>query len=260
MVSCGDDDSNTPAPALPTTSFDLGEFGASGVSGTATFEKVDAATTRITLQLTGTPTDGDHPAHIHDNSAAQGGGIAVSLTNVDGSTGTSVTTVTTDDSGSDVTYEELIAYDGYINVHLSAADLATIVAQGDIGSNDLTGEQVTYVLNEKDAPGISGAIVFEERVSGFALATIMLENTPEGGSHPAHIHENDAATGGGIVFTFAPVDGTTGMSRTNVETTDGGMDITYADVLSFNGYVNVHLADTALSTIVAQGNIGANAQ
>lgn len=262
IVSCGDDDeeSTPPAPTLPSTTYDLAEIGGSGVSGTAKFEKVDDQTTKVTLELTGTPTDGDHPAHIHIDNAATGGGIAISLTNVDGNTGMSETTVTAEDDDTAITYEELIDFDGYINVHLAPDNLGTIVAQGDIGSNALTGESKSYTLNEFDNSGILGTVLFEERVNGEALATISLQNTPAGGSHPAHIHENDAATGGPIYFSFNSVDGTSGMSKTNVATSDGGDDFGYADVLVVNGYVNVHLADTALSTIVAQGDIGANDQ
>ncbi len=107
-------------------------------------------------------------------------------------------------------------------------------------------------------PDISGEITFEERVNGTALATITLMNTPGGGSHPAHIHANSAAEGGGIIFSFNPVDGTTGMSKTQVETLDSGDPLTYDGILTIDGYVNVHLSADDLATIVAQGNIGSN--
>ena len=83
-------------------------------------------------------------------------------------------------------------------------------------------------------------------------------NTPAGGMHPAHIHNNDIATGGGIAFTFNVVDGDTGMSMTQVEALDDSTPITYDEILTFNGYINVHLSATQLATIVAQGNIGSN--
>lgn len=262
IVSCGDDDEETPppAPVLPSTTYDLGELDTSGVSGTAKFEKVDDETTKITLELVGTPSDGDHPAHIHNDNAATGGGIAVTLSNVDGSSGMSETTVTTDDNGSALSYEDLIAFDGYINVHAAPDDLGTVVAQGDIGSNDLTGEMISYILNEFDNSDIVGSVEFEERINGEALATITLQGTPDGGMHPAHIHENDAATTGPIYFSFNDVDGTTGMSKTNVSEADNGDAFGYADILVVNGYVNVHLSATDLGTIVAQGDIGANDQ
>ena len=60
------------------------------------------------------------------------------------------------------------------------------------------------------------------------------------------------------VFSFNPVDGNTGMSMTQVEVLDNNTSITFDEILTFNGYINVHLSATQLSTIVAQGNIGSN--
>ena len=142
FTSCGDDDKPTPGPQ-PTGDqvlFALGAVGSSGSSGSATFSKLDDNSVMIAISLSGTSTGGDHPSHIHMNTAAEGGGIVLDLTNVDGETGKSETVVTSLNDGTAITYEELIAYDGYINVHSSASDLGTLVAQGDIGQNALTGE------------------------------------------------------------------------------------------------------------------------
>lgn len=137
FISCSDDDDTTEV----STTYTLAAVADSGVSGTAKFTRIDDTTTRVEVQLTGTPADGDHPMHIHVNDAATGGGIAITLNNVDGNTGASTTTVTKLDDEGDVTgeainYEGLIGFDGHINVHLGPGDqLATIVAQGDIGTN-----------------------------------------------------------------------------------------------------------------------------
>ncbi len=92
-------------------------------------------TTLVTIQLTGTTAGGDHPSHIHNNSAAETGGIAIDLSNVDGDTGRSATQVAAKNDETAITYDELIVFDGYINVHLSSGNLGTLIAQGDIGSN-----------------------------------------------------------------------------------------------------------------------------
>ncbi len=136
FVNCSDDDDTTET----STTYTLGEFEDSGISGTAKFVKIDSVTTRIEVQLENTPEGGDHPMHIHLNDAATGGGIAITLENINGNTGSSTTTVTKLDNngdiiGEDINYEGLIDFDGYINVHLSPEDLATIVAQGNIGKN-----------------------------------------------------------------------------------------------------------------------------
>ncbi|MEK6478001.1 CHRD domain-containing protein [Catalinimonas sp. 4WD22] len=241
-----------------TQGYDLNFMTEDSISGTILFEERENGFTKATITLDNTPGGGTHPAHIHQNTAAEGGPIAISFNPVNGSTGVSVTNIRSFDNGDAITYEQLLDYDGYVNVHESAENLGTILSQGDIGQNELSGESITYDLEERAVEGISGIITFEERVNEEILATIMLEGTPEGGSHPAHIHENSYVEGGGIVLTFNPVDGNTGMSRTNITSFDDGGEISIAIIEDYDGYVNVHLSATELGTIVAQGDIGAN--
>lgn len=259
LVACNEDDDDMPEFVGDTEVFDLQAVSNSGVSGTATFIENEDNSVTVELELEGT-TDGNmHPAHIHFNSAAEGGNIAISLESVDGATGTSTTTFSTQDDGTSITYEEAIAFDGYINVHQSADDLGTLVAQGDIGENVLTGESVSYGLATKDVEGISGTAVFEERVNGETLITLNLDGTTEGGSHPAHIHMGSVAEApGDIAISLNPVNGGTGMSMTHIAETDAGEVISYSELIEYDGYINVHLSADDLATLVAQGNIGSN--
>lgn len=224
--------------------------------GTATFAQREDDATVLTLELTGTSSGNSHPSHIHFNTAAEGGDIAVSLSPVDGATGMSETIITELNDGKMINYEELIGFDGYINVHNSTDDLGTLIAQGDIGSNELTGEMTAYDLIEKDQAGTMGTVTFMERKDGTTLSKIELMNTLAGDSHPGHIHENSAAQGGGILFTFNQVNGNTGLSMMNIRMLDDGTAITYTDILSLNGYVNIHKSVNDLATLVAQGDIG----
>ncbi|WP_218937547.1 MULTISPECIES: CHRD domain-containing protein [Antarcticibacterium] len=261
LPSCSTSDDDgiiVPQPTGESTTYQLSSVAEPGISGTATFIKNSDNSVTIDLMIDGTPANGSHPAHIHNNTAAEGGDIALSLGTVDGATGESTVTVTTLDDGTPISYEELLDFDGYINVHLSEDQLGVIVAQGDIGENELTGESKTYVLNEAAVEGINGTATFEQRKNGEALATLELQNTPEDGMHPAHIHANAAVEGGDIIFSFNPVDGATGMSKTNVAMLDDGTAFMYEDVLDVNGYINVHLSADDLGTIVAQGDIGEN--
>ena len=261
FVSCSSDDDgyvNPPSTELNSKIYNLGTEGNFGVSGTAKFIENSDATFSIELDLQNTPTGGIHPAHIHINTAAEGGGIALTLEAVNGDTGKSKTTFTNLDDGTAITYQGLLDFNGYINVHLSATELSTLVAQGDIGQNELTGETISYDLNERDVAGINGNIEFAERVNQTTLVTINLTGTPAGGSHPAHIHENDIATTGNIIVGLSPVIGDTGISKTQVAALVGGAAVTYTELLTINAYVNVHFSDSDLATIVAQGNIGSN--
>lgn len=254
----GCDDDSGPSLTGDNTVYTLDPRSNPGISGNVTFSKQSDNSVLVTIQLTGTQAGGSHPAHIHADNAVDGGSIVLDLENVDGATGRSETVVTAFNDGTPVTYEELIAFDGHVNVHASADDMSTLIAQGDIGENVLTGDSKTYPLASVSDPAIDGSVVFEERQNGEAVVTLMLNGTTAGNMHPAHIHNNSAAEGGGIAIDFNPVDGGTGMSVTNIKELNNGTAITYDELLNFDGYVNVHLSSGDLGTLIAQGDIGGN--
>mgnify|MGYP001280604703 CR=1 FL=1 len=256
VVSCSDDDDDAFVGEKHT--YELNSVAVPSISGTATFIQNEDNSTTVELQLTGTPSGGMHPAHIHFNTAVEGGGVAVTLGTVSGDSGYSTITFSKLNDDTNVSFDDMIAYDGYINIHLSNDELSTIVAQGDIGQNELTGKSESYILSELAVAGISGTATFHERTNGEALAVLDIANTPENGVHPAHIHMGDISTPGGVLLTFNPVNGDTGMSKTNVSELNDESSFGYSDVLGVDGYINVHLSADALGTIVAQGNIGSN--
>lgn len=261
FAGCSNDDDGVaiiPGEATGNiTTYDLSSVSDPDISGTVTFTEKTDGSTDISILMDGT-TSGSHPAHIHAGTALEGGDIVIDLTPVDGATRRSITNVTATNGGTAVSYEDLINFDGYINVHASASDLGTLLAQGDIGQNALTGESKEYTLFTKDVEGIEGIALFEERVSGETLITLDIEGTPEGGMHPAHIHAGTTLDNGAIVVSLTTVDGDTGMSMTDVAALNDGSPVTYEELLEFDGYINVHLSAEQLGTIVAQGDIGQN--
>ena len=134
-MGCDDDDDNGPSKAASTKTYTLAQLDNSGVSGAVTFAKENDATTKVTINLTGTEQGASHPAHIHADAAGSGGAIVLDFNPVDGTTGKSETMVTEFNDGTPVTYEELISYNGHVNVHKSATELAVMIAQGNIGAN-----------------------------------------------------------------------------------------------------------------------------
>jgi hypothetical protein len=81
------------------------------------------------------------------NTAVEGGGIAFTFKPVNGDTGISATNVSKlNDNTTVFGYDQVIAYNGYINFHKSATELNVLVAQGDIGQNELTGISKAYSL------------------------------------------------------------------------------------------------------------------
>lgn len=242
----------------PTKQFTLASKSNPAISGTVTFAKRDDNATLITIQLNGTSAGASHPAHIHANTAAETGGIIVDLTSIDGASGKSETLVRTLKDGSAVTYEQLIDLNGYVNVHLSVSDLATLIAQGDIGQNELTNTKKIYTLRSVSNPAIAGTATFTKRISGKTLVSIALTGTTAGVTSIAHIHTNTVAETGGVVVDLTSINGATGKSETSISKLNSGVAITYDELLNFNGYINVHASASNLSTLIAEGDIGRN--
>jgi len=228
------------------------------ISGTATFSKRVNGTTLVTLALNGTKEGDAFPAHIHNNSAAESGAIIIDLDTIRGPAGISYTQVEALNTGEAITYDELLEFNGYINAHLSAANLGVLVAQGDIGINELTGNSEEYALGSVSNPTISGTATFSERINGSTLISIALDGTAEGDAFPAHIHQNTAAESGAIVINLDTIRGASGVSLSQIDTLNTGEAITYGELLEFDGYINAHLSGTNLGVLVAQGDIGQN--
>ncbi|MBQ0734098.1 hypothetical protein [Aquimarina celericrescens] len=127
--------------------------------------------------------------------------------------------------------------------------------------DDTAEVSTTYTLAEIGDSGVSGTAKFVKIDSVTTRVELQLQNTVVDTIHPAHIHINDAATGGSIARTLTDVDGNTGVSVTEFKALDDDTSINYEGLLEFDGHINVHLGPGVdLQTIVAQGNIGSNVQ
>jgi hypothetical protein len=101
----------------------IGELNDSGVSGDASLTDNGDGTTTVDILVDGAT--GGHPAHIHSGTCAELGDIVFPLTDVDAS-GESVTVI-------DTPLSDLLTTGPYaINIHLSADEIGTYVACGDI--------------------------------------------------------------------------------------------------------------------------------
>ncbi|MFW5878056.1 MAG: hypothetical protein ACOCUP_02970, partial [bacterium] len=156
--------------------------------------------------------------------------------------------------------DQLIEYDGHIKVVKSSSETDVVLAQGDIGGNVLTGEDVTYTLSAMDAFGVSGTALFEERENGNTLVTLNLDGTIDGEVYPATINLSSVSTigGGPVTKTLNNVNGTSGKSYTNIRELDDGMNISYDDWLVYDGYINIYQTSVDFDNIISQGNIGSN--
>jgi len=243
----------TPDPVQPgTTSYNLKVKDVLGVTGVVTFVETSPTVTTINITLTGAPA-GTHPAGLYSNSVLEGGNAKLILKPVDES-GKSSTTVT------DMTYSELIAFNGFIKVVKSDTEAGTILAQGDIGGNVITKVSKTYTLKAKDNYGVSGTALFEKRLNGNTLLTISLTGTIAGNNYPATINLGSITSvgGGPIVESLQVVDGATGKSYSNINTLNSGVAITYDNWMAYDGYINIYQSSILTGAVICYGNIGSN--
>ena len=117
--------------------YKLDTIGAYGVSGTALFEKRVNGNSLLTLSLVGTIAGESYPATINLSSVSTigGGPVTKTLSSVNGATGKSYTTIRKLNSGINITYDNWLVYDGYINIYQTSVDFGNIISHGNIGSN-----------------------------------------------------------------------------------------------------------------------------
>ena len=235
-----------------TTTYDLKVKDVLGVSGTVTFIQKYLTETTINITLVGAPV-GTHPAALYSNSVVEGGTAKLILKPVDES-GKSSTTVT------DITYTELIAFDGSVKVLKSDTELGTVLAQGDIGGNVITTTNKTYTLTTQGNFGVSGTALFQKRVNGNTLVTISLNGTIAGDTYPATINLGSIATlnGGPVVANLQNINGTTGKSYTNIKALNSDVAITYDNWMVYDGYINVYQTSILTGDVICHGNIGSH--
>jgi hypothetical protein len=117
--------------------YSLDTVGVYLVTGTALFEKRVNGNTLVTISLTGTIAGEVYPATINLGSISTigGGPVVKTLSNVDGTTGKSYTNIQKLNSGIDITYDNWLVYDGYINIYQTSVNIDNIICHGNIGSN-----------------------------------------------------------------------------------------------------------------------------
>ncbi len=261
FASCSKDDDVDPNAVTLTgenKTYTLASISNPAISGVVKFAERSDNSTMVTIDLDGTSSGSTHPAHIHMNSAAETGAIIIDLNSVAGGTGMSETIIKEKKDGTPITYEQLLELDGYVNVHLSATELSTLVAQGDIGGNEATSTFKSYALDQVNDSGITGAVKFTKRVNGTTLVTVDLDGASTSVEYPVYIYDNNIATTGPIAINLNKVNGSTGLSYTNVTQLKSGTAITYDQLAAFNGHLMVSASPADLTTYVAQGNIGSN--
>ena len=104
----------------------------SNITGEVTFARNQDNTTTVFVRLEGA-SEGIHPAAIHFNSKEEGGSQAIWLNSCECLE--SETVVTQLDDGTSINFDELINFDGHLNIFESPVLNDIIIAQTNIGSN-----------------------------------------------------------------------------------------------------------------------------
>jgi hypothetical protein len=239
-------------PASREATYSLKAKDVLGVSGTVTFIETGSSSTTIEVKLTGSAVVGSHPIELRRESAVENGTLVQLLNPVDVN-GKSTTVLTT------MSFSQLKAYDGCIKVLKSSSETNMILAQGDIGGNEITATNKSYALQGK-LVGISGNALFEKRVNGNTLVTLTLIGGIATDSYPATINVGSSTTvgGGPVTLTLNNVEGATGKSYTNVRKLNDGTLILYTDWLVYTGYINIYQTAPVITNIICSGDIGKN--
>lgn len=120
-MMAGAADMGTPAPEPESVTVVLDELNGSGIAGEATLT-ANGDQTDVSIQVTGAA--GGHPVHVHNGTCAVLGEVSAGLTDI-GPDGMSMTTIP-------LSLDDLMAGQYAINAHLSAEDITTYIACGDI--------------------------------------------------------------------------------------------------------------------------------
>lgn len=114
-------------------------------------------------------------------------------------------------------------------------------------------QSTRFPVEALDDSGVSGSVLIADYGFENAVATILVTGVQEGGDHPAHFHAGNCGSGGDIVIPLSNVTGPGGLSVST-------MTAPYDTIMDSNHYLNIHLSENEMGTIVACGEVGATAQ
>lgn len=107
------------------------------INGTATFKEKKDGSTLVTISVSGTEGNLQHPVHLHlGNIAAPDADVSALLSPVVGKTGVSETILSKLADETPISYKQLIELNACIKIHLSSSgpDKDVILAAGNIGA------------------------------------------------------------------------------------------------------------------------------
>ena len=239
-------------------SYELYESAQSGIDGEIKFIELKNGKIQAEINLDNTMNGTSMPASIHSKSTLYAEDRIIALDPIDGATGSSVTIFDRSDMGKRITFNDLINMDAHVKVYENMSNTNSVVSEGDIGKNKLTGDRKSYQLQEFIGSDFVGSVFLEKRKSGFTKITVKLDEAQEGVFYPTHIHYNSSAEDGSIWIDLNPIDGNTGVSISDIRTSLLGTEIDFETLVTSSAHIKVHHSIDELGVIIAQCDIGAN--
>lgn len=238
LVGCGGDGVTEP---VPTRTIALAAMNNSGISGAAVIRDDEGPNSTVTVSLQGLTPGDQYIGHVHNTSCAEEGGIALTLPTITGgSTGTGSATAQVADN-------LLTAGEYYIQYHLNIPGVPE-VACGDIPAAGAADTRSVWLV-EVNLSEVTGFAVISDLPGATALVRVdLLKGLEEGIEYIGHIHENNCAVGGDIVFVLPTITG-----LANATGSSGAVEV--QDALLGVGYYFQYHESMAPAPQIACGDI-----
>lgn len=139
MFACKKSDDDIPQ--LRSQEYSLSPVGASHITGKVTFTENADKSFNVKVALDSSVKDTVHVMHIHNGSVSSPGDIAIPLSSITGTGAAAsaetrnINTALMNEATVPLTYDSVLVYNGYLNVHYSAARTDSLIAQTNIGKN-----------------------------------------------------------------------------------------------------------------------------
>ena len=134
-VDANDPNAKNPEDLIPENveraDYALLSTNGSNVTGLASLIRNEDDTATLFIKLENA-SEGLHPATVNFGDTETGGSVAITLERCECEV--SETLITQLDNGTPITFDELMVFNGHLNIYESPAD-DTIISQADIGSN-----------------------------------------------------------------------------------------------------------------------------
>lgn len=147
---------------------------------------------------------------------------------------------------------------------LLALTLGFYGCQSEGDSSDFTGNEVSMQLIPGTVEGntTTGSLTIRELTNGKAQLEITLNNVLDGAEHPVHLHLGSLDDNGDVatfLTTLQEVNGV-GKSITILDKLDNDQELSYANLLAFDGSIKIHFESSGPmeNEILGAVNIGLN--